>query len=224
MSFSPTSGQHAYQIATGSSTVVVVLTNNPTPGNVVVVAGFFQDPAQAFSIVSIQDSNGNAYTVPTNGTESSQPTAPGAAFEAYLLSAPSNATKTITVTFGQLGAFSAAFTAEFTVGSGPAIFNAAPVPATGTGTAINGPTVTQNGNGDLLTAYAVHADAVNSANSGWTATETLPTTFGDCLAYVASSSGNKAVDFTGNSSFAWSAVGMSFRETVTDTLMPQGVM
>lgn len=213
MAFSLTTNQHAYATGAASATIVVVLPNNPTAGNVVVVSGLYQDALGPFSITSILDSNGNAYTVPTNGTESSQMGVYGAVYEAYLLVAPANATKTITVTFGASGAFVSAFAAEFTVGSGPAVFNSAPAAATGTGTTINSPTVTQNGNGDLLIGAMVTAHSVTAANNGWVSTETLATTYGDCLGYVLSSSGNKALDFTVNISGGWSAVGMSFKET-----------
>lgn len=73
--------------------MTLVLTNNPTLGNIVVVGTV----GAVATGINIQDSNTNVYTLSPSSPYN--PPTGGSSILAYILSAPSNATKTITFTW-----------------------------------------------------------------------------------------------------------------------------
>lgn len=223
MAFSRVTGQHAYASAVGPvSSLVLTLPANPTPGNLVVIGALWQDGVHPSSVVtSIQDANGNVYAQATNSPESTNGVTCGATYLFYLLVAPANAHKTITITWATSGSFTSGFIDEFTATSLPAIADLS-TKGNGTSGTITLPTVTRTGANELLVLYGTHANAVTAANAPWVAAETLPTALGDCLAYVLDSSSDVAANLTCGTVDTWDAVAQSFRMTAAGAAAKKG--
>src|SRR5580698_9600791 len=102
MSFSVVTGQSATNSASSASSISVTLPNNPTLGNLVCVGFFFYDATTTPVTATVTDSNSNTYTI-ASASPSTFLSDTGGAFISYLLSAPSNASKNITVSFTRSG-------------------------------------------------------------------------------------------------------------------------
>jgi len=215
MGFALVTGQHAYASDNVSGTQVVVsLPNNPTPESVICLGLLWFDGVASTVSCSIQDANSNAYTVTANSPSGTNGPSAGISFLAYILSAPGNAHKTVTATFGA-GAGTPAksiFIMEFSVTSGTASFRG-DAAGSGTGTTVNTPTITA-GSGDLLFSHIAPSGHVNSAGGSWICPETLPVAFGDGAAYILSASGNTALNYA-TTNGTWDSMGMAFQFTAT---------
>lgn len=225
MAFSLVTGQHAYvsRDAGAYTTVTPVLPNNPTPGNLVVVGGFWFDGAGSSAVTSVLDANSNAYTQAVNSPETTNAATAGVPYLFYRLVAPANADKTVTITWASAASYTSAFIAEFTATSLPAILDTS-AKGSGTGTTLNTPTVTRTGSNELMVLNGAVQHAITAANSPWTSLETLPLAHGNCLAYILDRSTDAAANLTIDASSTWDAVGMSFQMTSTDILAAQAVM
>jgi hypothetical protein len=131
--------------------------------------------------------------------------------QAYLLSAPANASKTVTVTFNKTIAAAALWIDDFNPNGGIVAVNSATTFASGSGTAINLPSIAVTSSGDLLASVASTSNAITGANSPWTA-NAGGIQAGNLAAWDASASTTTAVNFTALSG-SWNALGMSFKDS-----------
>jgi hypothetical protein len=181
-----------------SSSITVTLTNNPTTGNLVVVAWL---GGSSPTSLTVKDANNNVYTVtPQSLTD----TTVGYLALAYLLSAPSNANKAITISFTGT-VFCAAWADEFSVSGGTAAFDlGATGHATNSGTTFNGVSITPSASGELLYALGSPNNALSNPTAGatqgvWTGSGGGPDTGqtdADTEYDLSSASGSTAVNFT----------------------------
>lgn len=211
------SGQFAKGSGASSTTVQVVLPNNPTAGNVVCLGIGFVGAGGTTTISSAKDTNNNNYQVTPHSPSSFQ-SGCGQSFCAYLLSAPANADKTITVTFAASASFSTCYAAEYTQSLGTAVFDN-DAANNGTGTAVNTPVVPVAGSDDLLFAHTNVFNLVTSANSPWTQHPSgIDGTTGWDAEYLLGGTANQAVAYTQSPSGTWSGVGMSFKITTSSVV------
>lgn len=211
MGFSHVTGQSADATTTSGTTVTAVFANNPTQGNTVCVGiMWYGGGATGTSIVSVKDGNNNDYTV-TPSSPSLYVATAGQIFLAYLLSAPANADKTVTVTFNDTIAAAICWIDEFSSTGGTPTFDSDDK-GTGIGTAINTPTVPVNGSNELLYGAAAYSSAIDTADSPWTGAASIE--FGCYAEYDADASANQAIAFTGNDIGAtWTSMGMSIGQS-----------
>jgi hypothetical protein len=205
-SFTHVQGAVGYKPSSSPDTIT--LGANPTLGNLVCVG--ITTLGSAITAVSVKDSNNNAYTITPNSPSALQSGA-GQVWMAYLLSAPSNASKTITISY--TGSVSVgAWADEFS--GGPFSFDKDVSAANSVaGTTVNTPTLATAASGELLYAAA----GVNGDISAPTAGETLGSwtgaggaiTAGNMSEYDLSASGTVAVQFTSSPS-TWAAMAMAF--------------
>src|SRR5437762_1540350 len=112
MGFTHVQGNRAEEASGGSgSSVSVVLASAPTQGNLVCV-GINWLTVSTLTSIAVKDSNNNVYTV-TPSSPTAFLTGPGGSALAYLLSAPANATATITATWASLNPACIIFADEF---------------------------------------------------------------------------------------------------------------
>lgn len=155
--------------------VTLVLTANPTQGNLVALGFAFLDAAnnQVPTIQSIKDANNNSYTLspksPTTYNNSY-----GMMWLAFLLVAPANASKTITVTFASaVGAGGSItyvlFADEFSI-SGGAMFVADGKSSgfTAGSTGILLPVIVISSSGTLMYSVAASSSGITAINSPYT--------------------------------------------------------
>jgi len=188
-----------------ATSMTITLGANPTQGNLVAVGLAMYGPSALPSSISIKDSNNNAYQLtPDSAVNGTQLT-----LVAYLLYAPSNATKTINVTWTN-GAYTAGWADEFH-NSDSAVYDKDAVKAGGTATTntpytINLPSITPAHSGELLYSVGnpsnnITAPAAGATLGGWTgAAGGIDSSYGSDAEYILSSSGSPAVDFTDNTS------------------------
>jgi hypothetical protein len=214
MAFTLVTGQHDYNDNPSvSSTLVLTLPNNPTPGNLVCLGFQWADGVNlSTGITSILDSNNNSYTLTPNSPSSTEGL-DGATYLAYLLSAPSNATKTVTITFARTTGQGSGFIKEFNSSVGGVTFDKDVVGTGTTGTTVNTPTLTPKTSGELFYGYAQVTGHISALAGAWVGTDTLPTTFGDADGYILSESSATAIDFT-QTSGDWDSNIMAFYEAV----------
>ena len=198
------------------TTMSVVLSAAPTLGNLVCVGIYFNSSTLTGLGCTIADSNGNAYTITPNSPETATFVDEGAVYLAYLLSAPSNASATITATFvgstvvqGEMRAeefsLSSGYTAAFDTDIGASAGAAS-------GLTINTPSITPTTVCELLYALGVPDGSITSANSPWTQDSAGigPDTCDG--AYILScAAGATAVNFTTNTTNGWEAMAMAFQ-------------
>jgi hypothetical protein len=215
MPFANVQGQYGTYVTSGT-TCSVTLSAAPTLGNLVLVTVYFYSGSTS-PTCTIQDSNGNNYTL--SPTSPYQPPGAGGAYGliwfGYILSAPSNASATITATFSLTvpGTGIALMRAEeFFFGNCTALFDT-DIGGTGSGsTTINSPSITPSHSGELLYAFGVPASQIVTANSPWTQ-DSAGIDGNDCDAeYILSSaSGATAINFTANTTGVWSAMAIAFK-------------
>ena len=211
MGFSLVSGQLSKGTASGGLTCVVVLPNDPTPGNIVtLVIGFYNIGGGGTTIATILDGNINSYSVTTN-SPSTYNSACGQVFLAYLLSAPANANKTITVTFVDTINSAVVWAREFAVTGGAVSFDSEAEDQTtaGVDNLVDTPTITVTGSSELVICGLVSENGVGSApNSPWTGTRDDNTGWGE--GYIESQSSNVALNWNGSNGDHYGSMGMSF--------------
>jgi len=214
-----THSQGAHTGSSSANSLSVVLTSNPVAGNVVCVGLIV---ASTISALSVSDSNSNTYTVTPSSPFNA---AAGTVALAYIV-APSNATKTINLSWTATATFCAAWAEEFTVSGGTPSFDKDATGSGSTGTAINSPSISPTGNGELLWATAnpgstITAPAADATAGVWTGAHGgIDSTTGAMSEYDLSSSGSVAVNFTQSPSSNWTAMSMAFKistPTVTDS-------
>lgn len=199
-------------VANTSLTASVTLGAAPKQGNLVCVAVNFGN-GSVVPTVKVADSNGNQYTVASWSPASVNASSANIAWIAYLLSAPANASATITATFssisgGAAGAVVDAMEFNYTSGIIQADNNVA---GFGTGAAVNSPSITPSSAGALLFAYASPGDALTGVSGAWVEESSGPDNIAAIMAYILSaSSGPTAVGFVQAASAPWDAVAASF--------------
>jgi hypothetical protein len=197
MGFSHIQGAEFDQTGGSATSITVTLGSNPAAGDLVIV-GFTSVGATS---MSVKDSNNNAYTL-----SHSSPFTGGSTLSvgiAYLLSAPANATKAITVTYAP-GNGSSAWAEEFSYTGGSAAYDTdSAAQAVITGTSFTNVSITPSGSGELLYAVGNPGDALTAPSAGatlgsWTgaAGGISPDTGADAEYLLSSSSGSTSIDFT----------------------------
>lgn len=206
--------------------LVVVLPNNPTPGNTVEVGILYFNGGGGGELranVSVQDGNANPFTITPNSPSTYDPVA-GQTFLAYLNAAPANANKTITIVINNAewasGFVGFAWAKEFTPVGGTMAFDS-DAKGNGTGTAINSPTIPVNGTGEQVFAATANSNSVTSVDSPFTAVGTIPNVYGGGCEYALGRSAGTPVAYTtGGGGDEWNGVGMSFSFTPTPAGTP----
>lgn len=187
----------------------VVLGAIPGLGSCVVFG--FAGSAAGYTLTGVKDSNNNVYTITPNSPSAVQAGA-GNVYLAYLLSAPANATATITASVtGALGNY-VMWAVEHSISGGTASFGTDNKANSAVGTAINTPSITPANAGCLLYAAAAAGGTISAAAGGWTLGTVVN---GDADEYTTSSgTGATAVNWTEDSA-GWSAVAMSITFTTS---------
>jgi len=200
--------QGAVGSVSGGSTFNIVLPSNPTSGNLVCVG---IAPQVALAAITVTDSNNNSYTV-TPDSPSTFESGAGEVWLFYLLSAPSNATKTLTVSW--TGSSNAAGWADEFSYTGTCFFDKDANGFSATNhTTINSPSITPTNANSLLYACAAAGGTITHPIAGatlgsWTGSGGAITQ-GDMAEYDLSASSATAVDFT-QTTGNWSSLAMAF--------------
>lgn len=215
--------------ATGSgagNTATITLGAAPTQGNlvcfgIVITAGTTAIPT--ISGLVIEDSNGNVYTVTPQSpsaeitqTGNTFPTSTtGATYAAYLLSAPANASATITATWTVTGGgggmqSTQIFADEFSYTGGSAVFDTSVAATNVAGaTTVTTPSITPTHAGSLIYNTTGSCNTITAVGGTWVAGGGGAQN-GDESAYVLSQTGALAADYTQSGSYGWSGVSMAF--------------
>lgn len=199
-----------------ASAVSATLGAAPTLGNLVCVALV---TATAVTALSVKDANNNVYTVTTNSPSTVQSGA-GQVWLAYLLSAPSNASAVINLTWTTATNPPIVWADEFSISGGTCAFDKdAKNNSAASSTTISTPTITPIGAGELLYSGAAAGGAITAPTAGavsgsWTGSAGAITN-GDMAEYILSSgTGAIAVHYI-QSSGTWSAMAMAFSITAS---------
>jgi hypothetical protein len=193
---------------TPPGSTVVVLPNNPTLNDIPI--GCFLDYNNGSNTpptVTVSDGAGNAYAVvgPAGGLQ--YPNYYNAfAYIFYMLSAPANADKTLTITASSTVGYSAIFADEFTPsGAGPVTLDASatnnasntlPVAALGTGT------------NDLFYSCVTNNNSLTGAGGLWVGTGAPHAIFASSYwaTYILNATASTAVDYTSGDGGSTTAV------------------
>jgi hypothetical protein len=207
--FSHIQGNSAVSGADGMS-LSVTLASAPGQGNLVCV-GVIGDSGATLNDVSVTDGNNNMYTLSPHSTYAGNGTY-GSVTLAYLLSAPSNASATITANWSN-SARADIFVEEFSY-RGTANFDQ-DAAGNGTGTAVNTPSITPTQSGELLFSVVVVGQSVTAPPPGgtqgpWTGGGGAIDGNGNSDEYDLSASSATAVVYTQNNSDYWNAGVMAF--------------
>ncbi len=201
-----------------TTTQNVVLTNNPSLGDLVIVGFTWANGAGSTPTTpTLVDANSNSYTLTTNSPSTAQGATAGFDYIFYLLSAPSNASKTLTATYQNTGAgtvHAAILTADdFTVTGGTVTFNGDAAGSGTTGVTINTPSITPAAAGDLLYAHGSSANAISSVDSPWT--QGAIDSDGQASGYILSASAGSTSLAMTQTSGQWSSMAASFKFTAS---------
>jgi hypothetical protein len=204
-----------------ATTVSKAFTSNPTLGNLVVAILLYIDDADTtVNTLAIKDANNNSFTITPNSPSNARPLTAGLIYMGYILSAPSNADKTITATFANAGIVASLWVMEFSPNGGTASFSS-DITGTGTtGTALNTPTVSTAGTDTLMIAAALSDHQVSTVDSPWTQVAAgVANQFSEGIGYILSRASNAALAMTQNQSSGWDSMGAAFALTpgATDT-------
>lgn len=192
--------------ATGGTTVSVALASNPAAGSLVCVGILFYDGGTTPPTWTTQDGNSNTYNNAASSGATNMDTA-GWIGQSYLANAPSNAEKTITVTFNKSNVVAAIWVDNFTPSTGvPAFDNSAS--ANGSGT-INTPSIPVAGSNELVYSTVCDANDSGTTSGAWTINEGGKF-FANGSAWILDVSANTSVGWTGTIGNAYNAIGMSF--------------
>lgn len=196
-------------VGTGTS-LSVVLTSTPTVGNLLVVA-FYAAPN--ISNLSIKDANNNAFTI-TPHSPAVVTSSTSNIYGGYILSAPSNISKTINATWTTTASFDGMFVDEFS-GVGTISFD---VDAAGSnpaaGTTANTPVLHPTGTGELSYvgvfsgAVSITAPTAGGTLGIWTGAGIDANL--NAAEYALSTSGTVTTQMTQGSSATWCGIGMCF--------------
>lgn len=187
------------------STATITLTSNPVQGNVVVVGVALDAGSSGFTGITVKDSNNNSYTkTPSSPLNLGATNAQAALF--YLI-APSNATKTITISWTGATTTGDFWADEFSGGGSNIIFDKDNHTSSVFGTTtINLPALVTTGTNELLYAIAFPGGSISAPAAGatlgiWTGSSFGPsaTTGGD-TEYLLSGSGSVTPQFTDSAS------------------------
>ena len=194
---------------TSGTTVSCVFATNPTAGDLVTVGVLFYDGSTVPASMTVADSNGNNYSVDSHiGAVNMDLTGEG--LQAYLLSAPANADKTITATFNKsISGAAAIWCDDFHVSGGMAVLDNSAGGASDNSTNVNAPTIPVSGSNDLLYSVVTTENTVLSANAPWVGTDG-GNQFGNYAAYDLSATSSTALDYTVVHA-NWNSIGMSFK-------------
>jgi len=194
---------------TGSPLSITLPGGAPTLGQLVLVG---MASTVTTSALTVKDANNNVYTVTPNSPSTFQ-TGAGMVWLAYLLSAPSNASATINISWtggGLMEAWIDIFNYTQTC-----FFDKDVAANTGTGsTTISTPSITPTNSGSLLYATAAAGGTIthpikNATLGVWTGSGGA-IVGGDMSEYDLSASSAEAVEFTQTPSSGWSAMAMAF--------------
>lgn len=189
-----------------TNNTVLTLPNNPTTGNFVAVCIV----SNGTGTLTVTDSNSNSYTA-TTATPFTGSAGQYGIF--YLANAPSNATKTLTITntaivsglqIGLVAEFSGVATTTPFERDGTQTFG-------GSSATINTPSLTTTNNGDLLFGCAQGYSSISTANSPWTGVSTVQNTVVYAEYFVQSTAGAQAINFTQSTSNRWDAMAAAFK-------------
>lgn len=190
-------------------TLACTFASNPATGSLVAVGLLFYDGTNSPPTYTIQDGNGNVYTNSPDTSGASLMNDAGWAGQGYLLSAPANADKVITVTYSKNYSGAAAIWCDnFTPPAGTTASRDSSAFATGSG-AINTPTITVSGANELVYGTATDSSDVGSVTGAWTESEGGKI-YGNSSEWILDVSANTAVGFTGTAARGYNAIGMSF--------------
>lgn len=191
-----------------NSTVVVTLPAAPTPGNLVVVGLMWFDGTAGTPVpVTVQDANGNVYTVDPTVANNDGALA-GWAGVAYLLCAPRNASAVITVTWSQQSTDGIVWAREFAPGAGNiAALKSPAIAAFGTAAPTDGPRLVASV-GDLCFAQGVSAGNLGAAVSPWTTATQID---GNNSEYILSATEQQIVGWVSDGA-SWNMLGIVFTE------------
>lgn len=201
------------------SSVSVALASNPTAGSVVAVRYLFYDGGTTPpSITSIKDGNDNAYAVEAHNSGSTNMDMAGFIGQGYVV-APSNAEKTITVTFSKTCGSDGVLAIWIDEFAPPAATTASYDDGeVGNGTeAINTPTIPVSGTEELVVSVASDAYTVNSTTGSWIS-NAGGNQYNNNAAYILSVSSSTAVGFQGSSGNVYNAIGMSFKAVASKAI------
>jgi hypothetical protein len=157
---------------TSGTTCAVTISPAPVTGNTIWVGAISYNATASPPLIStVKDANGNSLTVTPHSPSATYAATTGGAALAYLLSAPSNITPTITITFATaLSGNNDCFADSFQVAGGYTATFDTDAAGNGTGsTSINTPTVTPAGT-DVFYSVVVPYGQVTSVNGVWTLT------------------------------------------------------
>lgn len=182
----------------------VVLPNNPTAGNFVVVC---VEKSSVTATITVADSAGNTYTATSSSPASANG---GRASIFYLPNAPANANKTITVTTNttnDLNVWAREYSGVLTVA--PVDVQATHVSATSS-TNINDPSATATADGELYVTVVHAGQTISTANSPWTGIDVVRN--GNYAAdYIQPTAGAQAIAFTQSPAGVWTAIMAVFK-------------
>lgn len=206
----------------GASSVTTTLPVLPAPGNAVLCGVEFFAGSSPATITAAQDENGNNYTVTPNSPSPLSSALSGQTFMLYLLKAPANAGKSITVTFSIPSTTNgpALWVDEFSY-QGLAAFDA-DYTGTGTGTALNTPASVGNFADELLHSASSFEHTVNAVNTPWLISDG-GFLVGEAAGYIASSSApGIAFSMGGTPSGNWSTMAQAIKFVAVDDVILMG--
>lgn len=222
MGFTHVQGTSAHETAATSWTLS--LGSNPSTGNTVVVAVFIGNSVVPSSI-TVQDGNNNTYAASTHSPFDDHASSGGIYGFYYLVNAPANASKAITVTFGSGSPGGTLWLEEF--GGGVAVFDK---DATGNqtfaGTSFTGVSIIPTGSNELLYCFgsALGGNLTNplaDATQGvWTGAHGgIDALSGGDAEYVLSASGSTGCNFTdGQTGDTGGAILIAFTQQTGDVI------
>ncbi len=190
-------GQFAKTTVSAQTSANVVLPNNPTTNNLVIVTFQSNSPTGTFTC---KDSAGTPNTYTATSKTPFIDGADGLAVGIFYFTATATATKTITVTFPSSSSGDL-FAAEFSGALTSGVFeNDATATQTGV-TTVNLPTYTTVNNGDLLIGAAAPTGSLTSSNTPWTNWPAGLGGNGDASEYlIQATAGAQAVAFSAGAS------------------------
>ena len=153
---------------TGNTVASCVFGSDPGPGDLVLIGTeWYSGTPGDSATMTVADSNGNNYTVEPHDSGTTNVHTAGQVLQAYLINAPSNASKTITVTYSLGFAAAIVWCDDFSVTGGTAAYDSGAY-ASGVGT-INTPTIPVTGATDLLFSVATDNADTAGVNPPWNA-------------------------------------------------------
>jgi hypothetical protein len=191
----------------GITSLTVTFTNNPTTNNLVVVAGCTTSGSTG---LSVSDANSNTYTATTSTPFNTE-------MGIWYLVAPSNASKSITLSWTSGATNGVFYAAEFSGAATASVFEADSAVSSGSGTAINTPSITTTNDGDLL--FAITFDTSSNltstpAGSPWSQVGSSADSISGQFAseyFVQTTHGAQAVNYNVSASASWFGMVAAFK-------------